>query len=78
LSFKTYWQNASEIGFFTVLHDKLTWHVKWLSCEDVTVLTEELNERAFLYAIDVRTHGDLLAGVVGNEVDLASEHGRFE
>jgi hypothetical protein len=26
-----------------------TWHVRWLQCEDVPVLTEELDDRAFLF-----------------------------
>jgi hypothetical protein len=26
-----------------------TYHVRWLLCEDVPVLTEELDERAFLF-----------------------------
>ena len=29
-----------------------TWHVSWLPCEDVPVLTEELDERFFLLRVE--------------------------
>ena len=29
-----------------------TWHVRWLPCKDVPVLTEELDERFFLFAVE--------------------------
>ena len=29
-----------------------TWHVSWLPCKDVPVLTEELDERFFLFRVE--------------------------
>ena len=31
-----------------------TWHVRWFPCEDVPVLTEELDERFFLFGVERR------------------------
>jgi hypothetical protein len=39
---------------------------------------EELDERTFLCAIELHAHGDLLARVAGDGVNLASEHGRLK
>ena len=48
---------------------RYTRHVMWGPCEDVTVLTEELDELAFLFAAEPGPNNDALArvgGVQGN------------
>ena len=30
-----------------------SWHVRWAPCEDFPVLTEELDERAFLFGSEI-------------------------
>jgi hypothetical protein len=47
-----------------------TRHVGWLPCKDVTVLTEELGERAFLCLGEAGADDDLLAGVARDEVNM--------
>ena len=37
-----------------------TWHVRRFPCEDVPVLTDELDERAFLFGIQVSIDAGLL------------------
>ena len=45
-----------------------SWHVGWAPCEDFPVLTEELDERAFLFRSEVFRHESGLGGV--RRVDL--------
>jgi hypothetical protein len=40
-----------------------TWHVGWFPCKDVSILTEELDERAFLCGREVCSHSHLLGGI---------------
>ena len=39
---------------------RYTWHVRRFPCEDVPVLTDELNERAFLFWIQISADAKLL------------------
>ena len=39
---------------------RYTWHVRRLPCKDVPVLTDELDERAFLFGIQISTDTELL------------------
>ena len=39
---------------------RYTWHVRRLPCKDVPILTDELDERAFLFWIQVGTDAKLL------------------
>ena len=45
-----------------------SWHVGWAPCEDFPALTEELDERAFLFSSEVFRHKRGLGGV--RRVDL--------
>ena len=45
-----------------------SWHVGWTPCEDFPALTEELDERAFLYGREAFRHQSGLGGV--RRVDL--------
>ena len=45
-----------------------SWHVSWAPCEDFPALTEELDERAFLFWTEVFRHESGLGGV--RRVDL--------
>ena len=38
---------------------RYTWHVRRLPCKDVPILTDELDERAFLFWIQVSTDNEL-------------------
>ena len=42
---------------------RYTFHVGRLPGKDVTILTEELDERAFLFRIQVHPNGDGLGGI---------------
>src|ERR1041385_4949344 len=44
---------------------RYTRHVMWGPCKDVMVLTEELDELAFLFAAEPDPNDDTLAGVGG-------------
>jgi hypothetical protein len=57
---------------------RYTQHVRWLPCEDVSVLTEELDEHAFVCGARVLANDDLLPGVARNEVDVHCIFGRLE
>ena len=50
------------INIRSVLSDfpRYTWHVKRFSCKDVPVLTDELDERTFLFRIQISTDAKLL------------------
>ena len=37
-----------------------TWHVGGFPCEDVPILTDEFDERAFLFGVHTRPNGELL------------------
>ena len=39
---------------------RYTWHVRRFPCKDVPVLTDELDERTFLFRIQVGTDAELL------------------
>ena len=39
---------------------RYTWHVRRLPCKNVPVLTDELDERAFLFGIQVDADAELL------------------
>ena len=39
---------------------RYTWHVRRFPCKDVPVLTDELDERAFLFRIQIGTDAELL------------------
>ena len=45
-----------------------SWHVGWAPCEDFPALTEELDERAFLFRTEIFRHESGLGGV--RRVDL--------
>ena len=45
-----------------------SWHVGWAPCEDFPALTEELDERAFLFRSEIFRHETGLGGV--RRVDL--------
>ena len=49
---------------------RYTRHVFGRPCEDVPVLTEEFDELAFLFGVEVGPHGDELGAVVLIELDL--------
>ena len=55
-----------------------TMHVLGRPCEDVPILTEELDELAFLFAFQVHPHSDELGLVIFVEVDLLSVSCRLE
>ena len=57
---------------------RYTWHVSRLPCEDVPILTEELDERIFLWDRQVRADDGMLAGVAFDEVDALRVLGWFE
>ena len=38
-----------------------TRHVLWSPCEDISILTEEVNELAFLFALEAGAHDNVLA-----------------
>ena len=45
------------INIKSVLNEfsQYTWHVRRLPCKDVPILTDELDERAFLFGIQIST-----------------------
>src|SRR3954470_622190 len=51
-----------------------TRHVGWLPCEDVPVLTEELDKRAFLCWAHARPDRHHLAGVAWDQLEGAGVH----
>ena len=57
---------------------RYTRHVLGGPREDVPVLTEELDERAFLFGVQARPHGDELGFVAVVEVDLLRISCRLE
>ena len=55
-----------------------TWHVRRFPCKDVPILTDELDERAFLFRIQVSADAKLLGRIAGYEVNKLSLISRFE
>ena len=55
-----------------------TRHVRGLPCEDVSILTEELDERSFLCRRQVGPDSDLLALVALDDIDLPRVLGGLE
>ena len=51
-----------QVNIKSVLSEfpQYTWHVRRFPCKDVMVLTDELDERAFLFGIQVSTDTELL------------------
>ena len=57
---------------------RYTWHVRGLPCKNVPILTDELDERAFLFGIQVGTDSELLGRIAGHEVNKLGLSCRFE
>src|SRR3954468_4529741 len=55
-----------------------TWHVFGAPCENVPILTEEIDERAFLFAVQAITDQDELAWVFLVQQDLPCSLRRLE
>src|SRR4051812_6865614 len=55
-----------------------TRHIFGRPCEDVPILTEQIDERAFLFVVQAGADGDALGGVSWVERDLAGLLGRLE
>ena len=55
-----------------------TWHVRRLPCKNVPILMDELDERAFLFRIQVGTDAELLGRIARYEVNKLSFCCRFE
>ena len=55
-----------------------TWHVRWLPCKEIPILTDELDERAFLFVREVCPDGELLGGITGGEINLLCVLRRLE
>jgi hypothetical protein len=47
-----------------------TYHVRWLPYEDVPVLTEELDERTFLFGGQICPDGGGLGGIASDKLHL--------
>ena len=57
---------------------RYTWHVRGLPCKNVPILTDELDERALLFGIQVGTDSELLGRIAGHEVNKLGLSCRFE
>ena len=57
---------------------RYTWQVRRLPCKDVPILMDELDERAFLFWIQVGTDAELLGQIARYEVNKLSFCCRFE
>ena len=57
---------------------RYTRHVKRFPCKDVPILTDELDERAFLFGIQVGTDSELLGRIAGHEVNKLGLSCRLE
>ena len=55
-----------------------TWHVRRLPCKDVPVLTDELDEHAFLFWIQIGADAELLGRIARHEVNKLSLVNQFE
>ena len=49
-----------------------------LPCKNVAILTDELDERAFLFRVQVGTDSELLGRIAGHEVNKLGLSRRFE
>jgi hypothetical protein len=49
---------------------RYTYHVRWLPCEDVLVLIEELDKRAFLFGGQICPNGGGLGGIASDKLYL--------
>ena len=67
-----------DVEFVLSEFPRHTRHVSGIPCEDVPILTEELDERAFLCGRHVGPDDGLLAGVALDEVDALCVFGWFE
>ena len=47
-----------------------TRHIRWLLGKDIPILTEELDERAFLFRIQSGTNSHLLGGIAFDKRDV--------
>jgi hypothetical protein len=45
-------------------------HVSWLSCEDISILTEELDERVFLFGTEIGPDGGGLGSIASDKFHL--------
>ena len=57
---------------------RYTWHVFGGPCEDVPILTEEIDELAFLFAVEVCTYDSVPLWVLRIQGYLLCLFGRFE
>ena len=57
---------------------RYTWHVRRLPCKNVPILTDEIDERAFLFRVQVGTDSELLGRIAGHEVNKLGLSRRFE
>jgi hypothetical protein len=55
-----------------------TSHVRWLPCEDVLVLTEELDKRTFLFGGQISPHGGGLGSISSDKFHLLYVDCRLE
>ena len=57
---------------------RYTWDVRRLPCKDVPILTDELDERAFLFGIQIAADAELLRRVTWGKVNKLRLGGRFK
>ena len=57
---------------------RYTWHVRRFPCKDVPVLTDELDERAFLFGIKVSADGELFGRISRHKINLLGLLCRFK
>ena len=57
---------------------RYTWHVRRLPCKNVPVLTDELDECAFLFWVQICVDAELLGRIARNKVNKFSLISRFE
>jgi hypothetical protein len=55
-----------------------TSHVRWLPCKDVPVLTEELDERIFLFGTQIHPNEGGLSGIASDKFHLLGIDCRLE
>src|SRR3954463_16388684 len=51
---------------------RYTWHVRGIPCKDVPILTDELDERTFLFRIQIGTDAELLGRITSHKVNKLS------
>ena len=57
---------------------RYTWHARRFPCKNVLILTDEPDERAFLFRIQIGTHAELLGRIARHKVNKLSLSCRFE